>query len=364
MNIRELISAFDDYASFSLQESYDNSGIQIGEPEMEVRRGLICLDVTEEILNEAIEKQCDVIISHHPLIFSGIKQLCGNTYVERIVVKAIRCNMAIISVHTNLDFVFNGVNHKIAQKLGLLDLQILAQRKGNFRKLVTFCPEAQSPQVREAIFKAGAGHIGEYDCCSFNIKGTGTFRAGDKANPFVGDKGAIHSENEVRIEAILPAYLVGKVVGAMVDAHPYEEVAYDIYPIENGFANIGMGMVGRLSDSIPEKQFLQLLRDTFQIRSIRHSGFTGKEISIVALSGGSGSSLLPNAIASGADAFITADIKYHDFFNVTNKLLLADVGHYESEQFTKELLHEILTKKFTNFALLISDLNTNPVRYF
>jgi dinuclear metal center YbgI/SA1388 family protein len=364
MKIWELISAFDDFASFSLQESYDNSGIQIGEPEKEVSRALICLDVTEEILNEAIEKKCDVVISHHPLIFSGLKQLCGNNYVERIVIQAIRHDIAIISVHTNLDFVINGVNQKIAQKLGLMDLQVLGERNGILRKLVTFCPEAHSKNVREAIFEAGAGHIGEYDCCSFNIKGTGTFRAGDQANPFVGEKGDIHSENEIRIETILPAYLVNKVVAAMIDAHPYEEVAYDVYNLDNRFAKIGMGLVGRLSKSMSEKQFLQFLRDTFQTQAIRHSRFTGKEISRVALSGGSGSSLLSKAIASGADTFITADIKYHDFFSGTNKLLLADVGHYESEQFTKELLYEILTKKFSNFALLISDLNTNPVLYF
>jgi len=241
---------------------------------------------------------------------------------------------------------------------------VLQPRKGLLKKLVTFCPVDHAEKVREAIFQAGAGQIGEYDCCSFNLEGKGSFRGGDSTNPFVGEKGQIHYEPEVRIETILPDYLENVVLKAMFNAHPYEEVAYDIYPLDNTFDKAGAGITGKLPEQITEKDFLVFVKDQLGIPVIRHSEFTGKKIVKVALCGGSGSFLIDRALSAGADIFITADIKYHDFFDVRGKMLLADVGHYESEQFTKEILYEIVTKKFTNFALLISDQSTNPVRYF
>ena len=364
MKLGELVKAFEQIAPFSLQEDYDNSGIQFGNPENEIKRGLVCIDITEEIIDEAIEKQCDLVISHHPLIFRGIKKLTGKHYTERALIKAIKHDISLISVHTNLDSVINGVNKKLAEKLGLTDLKVLQPRKGLLKKLVTFCPVDHAEKVREAIFQAGAGQIGEYDCCSFNLEGKGSFRGGDSTNPFVGEKGQIHYEPEVRIETILPDYLENVVLKAMFNAHPYEEVAYDIYPLDNTFDKAGAGITGKLPEQMTEKEFLVFVKDQLGIPVIRHSEFTGKKIVKVALCGGSGSFLIDRALSAGADIFITADIKYHDFFDVRGKMLLADVGHYESEQFTKEILYEIVTKKFTNFALLISDQSTNPVRYF
>ncbi len=364
MKLKEIISAFEQYAPFLLQEDYDNSGIQFGDPESEVTRGLVCIDITEEIIQEAIEKKCDLVISHHPLIFKGIKKLTGRHYTERVLIEAIRNHISMISVHTNLDSVIDGVNLKLAHKIGLAGLNVLQSRKGLLKKLVTFCPTDHAENVRAAIFKAGAGVIGEYDCCSFNLDGKGSFRAGDNTDPFVGEKGQIHYEPEVRIETILPAWLEDQVVRAMIDAHPYEEVAYDVYPLDNSFDRVGPGMVGNLSKPLSEMDFLNMIKEELSVPFLRHSVFTGKEIKKVAVCGGSGSFLRDHAMAVGADAFVTADIKYHDFFDVKNKMLMVDAGHYESEQFTKEILYEIVSKKITNFALLISDQSTNPVRYF
>lgn len=364
MILKDIVNLFDEFAPFSLQEDYDNSGIQVGDPQGEVSRGLICLDVTEEVMEEALQKQCDLIISHHPVIFKGIKRLTGHHYTERVIIRAIREGISIVSVHTNLDSVARGVNGKLAQKLDLIDLKILQPQKGLLKKLVVFCPVAHAEKVRNAMFSAGAGQIGEYDCCSFNLEGQGSFRGSDTAKPFVGRKGEVHFEPEVRIETILPEYLSSKVLDAMLKAHPYEEVAWDLYSLDNRFSSVGPGMIGHLPESTDEKAFMEKLKKVLGVPVIRHSGLLGRSISKVALCGGSGSFLRGAALAAGADVFVTADVKYHDFFDAQHKMLLADVGHYESEQFTKEILYEILSKKITNFALLISDRNVNPVHYF
>ncbi len=364
ITLRMVLDAIEEKAPVNLQESYDNSGIQFGDPEKEVTKGLLCLDVTESIIDEAIEKECDFIISHHPLLFGGIKSLSGKNYIERTLIKAIKADIAILSAHTNLDSVLAGVNARLASKIGLTNLSILAPKEGVLKKMVVFCPLSHAKILRKAIFDAGAGKIGNYDCCSYNIKGKGTFRAGDNTNPFVGAKGSIHEEEEVRIETILPEWLVGKLVKTVIAAHPYEEVAYDIYSLDNEYTSAGMGMIGELVEPGDEIDFLTMIKKNLGIDCIRHNPLSGRKIQKVAVCGGSGSFLRHNAIAAKVDAFITADIKYHDFFDVEERLLLADVGHYESEQFTKEILYEIVTEKFTNFALLISNQSTNPVRYF
>lgn len=364
MKLKDIVDLFNAYAPFALQEGYDNSGIQYGDPDQQITSGLVCIDVTLEVIEEAIEKNCNLIISHHPLLFKGIKNLRGHHYTEKVLIKAIKNDICILSVHTNLDFVHKGVNQKLAQKIGLKDLQVLEPRNGLLKKLVVFCPLKHADQVREAIFMAGAGQIGEYDCCSFNLEGKGSFRGSDQAQPFVGQKGQVHFEPEVRVETILPAWLQTSVVREMIRAHPYEEVAYDLYPLDNDLPTVGMGMVGNLPKPLSEQEFLTLLKEELSVACIRHSPFLQKPVQKVALCGGSGSSMRQKAIALGADAFVTADIKYHDFFDAHQKILLADIGHYESEQFTKEILYEIVSEKFTNFALLISDQSTNPVRYF
>ena len=354
----------DAMAPFSVQEPYDNSGIQLGHPELELRRGLICLDVTPEVITEAIENECNLIIAHHPLIFKGMKQISGRTDVEQVVIQAIKHDIAIVAMHTNLDNVKQGVNHKLASVLGLTNLKVLDPRRGLLKKLVTFCPTAHADQVRAAIFQAGAGHIGDYDCCSYNIEGKGSFRAGADAKPFVGQLNELHFEPEVRIETIFPAFIERQVLAAMFESHPYEEVAFDIYPLDNAFDKVGSGMTGTFEQPMKEKDFLQHIKEKLKVPVVRHSPFTGKEISKVAVCGGTGSFLLDKAMAAGAQAFVTGDVKYHQFFDPFPNALLVDAGHFETEQFTKELLYEIVNKKFSKFALLISKVLTNPVNYF
>ncbi|MEX0968111.1 MAG: Nif3-like dinuclear metal center hexameric protein [Bacteroidia bacterium] len=368
---QDIVTFLNSVAPPALQEQYDNSGLLTGNPGTRVKGVLIALDVTEDIIDEAIEKKCNLIVAHHPLIFKGIKSLTGRDWVERTVIKAIKNDIGILAVHTNLDNIFNGVNARICERLGIREREILAPKNGGLIKIVTFCPSGADedgnsiPQkVREAMFAAGAGHIGNYDHCSYILSGTGTFRAGKGADPFVGDLEKEHHEQEERIETIAPRYLQRQIIQAMIEAHPYEEVAYDIYPLENEHPRTGAGMIGNLEAPIPEHDFMQWLKDRMNVKVIRHTQLRGTDIQRVAVCGGSGSFLLEKAISAGADVFITGDFKYHQFFDGEGNILIADIGHYESEQYTIHLLHELLTEKFTTFALRKTELITNPVNYF
>ena len=362
--IKDIANFLETIAPLRLQESYDNAGLIIGDPTEEVKGILITLDVTEEIIEEAIQQKCNLVVAHHPIIFSGLKKITGRNYVERTVLKAIKNDIAIYAAHTNLDSVTNGVNGKICEKLGLENCRILETADGLLKKLVTFIPVDHAEKVREAVFSAGAGHIGNYDSCSFNTHGQGTFRGNDSTHPFVGKKGKHHYENEIRFETVFPSYIQSKVITALLNAHPYEEVAYDIYPLENKFEQAGMGMIGELPAEKSETEFLQQVKDTLGTGAIKHTRLLGKNVKKVAVCGGAGSSLLNRAISTGADIFISGDFKYHQFFDAENKIVIADVGHFESEQFTKELFYELLTKKFSTFAVRLSGVNTNPVFYF
>ncbi|MBU1013007.1 MAG: Nif3-like dinuclear metal center hexameric protein [Bacteroidetes bacterium] len=364
MKIESLISILEDYAPIPLQESYDNSGLIIGHPQDEVKNALICLDVTEGVLKEAIDKGFELIISHHPLIFKGINKINRKNSVERIIVDAIKYNIAVYAMHTNVDNIIQGVNGTIAQKLGLTNISVLDTKKDLFRKIVTFCPHNYAEKVRNALFEAGSGQIGDYDSCSFNSEGTGTFKGNDETNPFVGAKNELHYEAEIRIETIYPFHKEQKIIDALLSSHPYEKVAFDIFKLENQYQEFGSGIVGELKTELDEVVFLDQLKNIFNIHTIRHSKLLDKPIKRVAVCGGAGSFLIKKAISSGADIFITGDIKYHDFFEAEDKLIIADIGHYESEQFTKELIHTILIEKIPNFALQISGLNTNPINYF
>jgi dinuclear metal center YbgI/SA1388 family protein len=364
MKINDIIKALEELAPFSLQEDYDNAGLILGDPGADITGCLVCLDVTEAVILEAAHTKCNLVLSHHPVIFRGLKKLTGQTMTERIIELAIRENIALCSMHTNLDNVAGGVNRMLAQKLGLVNLSILKTTPGLLRKLVTFCPLDHAQNVREAIFSAGAGHIGEYDQCSYNSEGQGSFRAGNNAHPFVGKKGELHFEPEVRIETIFPVYLQRNIIAAMIDAHPYEEVAYDIYPLDNEFNRAGAGMIGDLPGKVSEKDFLQTVKETLKTPFIRHSPLTGRMVSKVAVCGGSGSFMIPDAIRQKAEIFVTGDVKYHQFFEAEGKLVIVDAGHYETEQFTCNLLADYLKEKFAKFAVRISETPVNPVNYF
>jgi dinuclear metal center YbgI/SA1388 family protein len=364
MKVADVIRAFEEAAPEALQESYDNSGLITGNRQEEVRKILLCLDVTEELIMKAISADCNMIISHHPIVFSGIKKLTGTDYVQRILIKAIKHDIAIYACHTNLDNVQNGVNYKICQKLGILSPQILSPKKNLLKRLITFCPPDHANKIKQAIFDAGAGRIGEYDECSFNTNGTGTFRPSQNTNPFSGEPGKRSEDQEIKIETIYPFYLEKAVLSALWNSHPYEEVAYDIIALENKHQFIGAGMIGDLKEALTEKEFLDMVKTNMKTTCIRHTVLKNKQIKKVAVCGGSGSFLLKEAMNAGADAFITGDFKYHQFFDGEGKILIADIGHFESEQFTLEIFHDILKEKFPTFADYLTETNTNPVFYY
>ncbi len=363
MKVKDITGYLESLAPLAYQESYDNSGLIVGDPQQKVKKALICLDSIEEVMDEAIRKKCDMVIAHHPIVFSGLKRFNGRTYIERVVMKAIKNNIAIYAIHTNLDNVTGGVNTMIAKKLGLENVRILAPKKELLRKLVVFCPVKDAAKVRQAIFDAGAGVIGDYDQCSFNVEGTGTFRASDAANPYVGEKNELHHEEEVRIETIYPTHIESQLLRAMMAAHPYEEVAYDSYPLNNKHGGVGSGMVGELPKAKKTLSFLKELKKKMKADAVRYTNPVSEEVKTIAICGGSGSFLLPQAMAAGADVFVTADYKYHQFFDAEGKIVIADIGHYESEQFTIELLGDLLMKKFPKFAVHLTEINTNPINY-
>jgi dinuclear metal center YbgI/SA1388 family protein len=364
MKIAEIIAFLEFRAHPSLQEHYDNSGLITGYAGWECS-GIICsLDVTEEVVKEAVAKKCNLIVAHHPIIFNGLKKINGKNYVEQTVIAAIKNDIAIYAIHTNLDNVIDGVNGKIAEMLDLKNTTSLWPKENTLKKLFTFVPIDKAGEVREALFKAGGGYIGNYSECSFNSEGTGTFKAGPGTEPYVGKKGSQHQEKELKIEIIFPAYLEQQLIVALRSVHPYEEVAYDIVALSNTHASMGSGIMGELAEELEEKVFLQRLKDVFQLKMIRHTALLNKPVKKIAVCGGAGSFLIPKVLAAGADAYITSDIKYHEFFDANSRLLLADIGHYESEQFTINLLQEILEEKFPTFAVLKTTVKTNPVFYY
>ncbi len=363
IRVRDVVSFLNEVAPFSLQESYDNSGLLVGDPNDAVSGILISLDMTEAVVLEAISKGCNVVVSHHPVVFRPLKSLTGKSHVERTVMTAIRKQVNLLAVHTNLDNTISGVNAVIAEKIGLTGTRILQPMKGSLLKLVTFVPEGREGQVLDAIHGAGAGSIGNYSHCSFRTTGTGSFRPEGIANPVIGSRGEQEEVAEVRLEVILPMHAEQQVLAALRRAHPYEEVAYYLSPLSNLYQDTGAGMIGNLPKPMDEQEFLNLLKFKFLTGSIRYSPLPGRMIRSVALCGGSGSFLLPLALAAGADAFVSADFKYHEFFDADGRIMIADIGHYESEQFTTGLLSRHLSKKFTTFATIFSDIITNPIRY-
>lgn len=363
MKIKEVTSYLESFAPLNYAEDFDNVGLLVGDDNTEVNGVLVTLDTLENVVEEAIEKDCNLIVSFHPIIFAGLKKINGKNYVERVVLKAIKNNIAIYAIHTALDNSFFGVNAKICEKLGLHNRRILIPQKNIIQKLVTYAPVKAIEKVRNALFNAGAGNIGNYDNCSFYTEGYGTFKGNENSNPTLGEKGKLHTEKEAMISVVYEKYKEKEILTSLFKEHPYEEVAYEIVTLSNENQNVGMGMVGELETPQNEADFLNFLKITMNAKGIRHTKLLGKPIKKVALLGGSGSFAIGNAIAAKADIYITADIKYHEFYKAENKIVMADIGHYESEQFTKNLLVEKLTKKFPNFAVVLSVKNTNPIYY-
>lgn len=363
MKIAEVTRLIEDFAPLCTQESWDNAGLQVGNPQMEATGALLCLDVTEAVLEEAVARGLNLIISHHPLLFKGLKSIIGRSSIERIVMKAIKHDIAIYSAHTNMDSAWGGVSHKIAEKIGLIDVEVLRKQSCNAYKLVVFVPIDYVEKVRRAITEAGAGKIGDYDNCTYQLQGEGTFRALAGADPFVGEIGEVHHEPEIRLEAIVPQTYCSRVIASMLKAHPYEEPAYDLIALKNENKRVGLGIVGNLPSEEEGISFLHRVKKEFKVGAVRYSGNISKSIKRVAICGGAGAEFVCDAISCGADILITGDVKYHEFMSENDKILIADIGHYESEHFTKEIFNEIITKKIPNFAIHYAELDKNPINY-
>lgn len=364
MILKELIAILEEWAPLPYQESYDNSGLIYGNPNIEVSGALISLDCIESTIEEAIDKKCNVVIAHHPIVFKGLKKLTGKNYIERTVIKAIQNDIAIYAIHTNLDSVSTGVNKKFADKIGLINTKILRPKSNSLKQLTTYIPKSHVETVREALFDIGLGQIGDYTDCAFTSSGEGSFKAIEGAKPYIGQPNVRHYENEVKLEIVFPNYLQNTAVQTLKNAHPYEEVAFQVINLENTNQYVGSGMYGELEKEIPTTEFLHHLKSTFNIGCIKHTQLVQKTIKNVAICGGSGSFLLGDAKAKKADIFITGDFKYHEFFDSEGQIIIADIGHYESEYLTIELIDEKLREKNCNFAVYRSELNTNPVNYF
>ncbi|MBU3821901.1 Nif3-like dinuclear metal center hexameric protein [Flavobacteriaceae bacterium XHP0103] len=363
MIVQDVINHLEALSPLSYAEDFDNVGLLVGNKNAPITGVLVTLDTLETVVDEAIANNCNLIVSFHPIIFKGLKKLTGKTYVERVVIKAIKNDIAIYSMHTALDNAFQGVNDMICNKLELTNRSILIPQSGTIKKLTTFVPSNEAEDLRNALFEVGAGNIGNYNDCSFNVEGIGTFNGNENSNPTKGKKGSIHSEKETQISVTYSKHLEGNILKTLFKTHSYEEVAYEITTLENKNQHIGIGMVGELKFPLSEEDFLNYLKNKMDVKYIRHSSFLNKNINKVAVLGGSGSFAIETAKQAGADAFVTADLKYHDFFTAENQILLADIGHYESEQYTKNLIVAYLTKKITNFAIILSKTNTNPVKY-
>ncbi|MFT3795536.1 Nif3-like dinuclear metal center hexameric protein [Flavobacterium sp.] len=364
MKIKEILPILEEMAPLAYAEDFDNVGLLIGNPDTEATGILVCHDALESVIEEAIAKKCNLVVCFHPIVFSGLKKITGKNYVERVVLQAIQNNIAIYAVHTALDNHKDGVNRIFSDALGLVNTKILVPKSNFIRKLITYTIAENAEKLRHALFEAGAGNIGNYENCSFNSTGIGTYRGNENSNPEIGERFEFVQSEETKIEVTFEKHLESKILKALFSNHVYEEVAYEIYDLQNAHQNIGLGMIGELETARSERDFLQMVKDKMQTESIRHSEFLNKNIKKVAVLGGSGSFAIKNAMAAGADAFLTADLKYHNFYEAENRMLLCDIGHFESERYTKNYMVDFLKKKITNFAIILSEKNTNPVKYF
>lgn len=363
MKIKEIISVLEEMAPLAYAEDFDNVGLLVGDQNLDVTGVLVCHDALESVMEEAIAKNCNLVVCFHPILFSGLKKITGKDYVERAIIKAIKNDIAIYAVHTALDNHQDGVNKIFCDALGLSNAKILLPKQNFIRKLVTYTIPENTEKLRNALFDAGAGNIGNYENCSFNSQGIGTYKGNEHSNPEIGARFEFMKTEEIKIEMTFEKQLESKILKALFKNHVYEEVAYEIYDLQNKNQNIGLGMIGELPVPMPENDFLSFVKVKMQADGIRHSTFLGKSIQKVAVLGGSGSFAIKNAILAGADAFLTADLKYHQFYEAENQLLLADIGHFESERYTKNYIVEFLRKKILNFAIVLSEENTNPVKY-
>jgi dinuclear metal center YbgI/SA1388 family protein len=363
MKIKEILNILEEMAPLAYAEDFDNVGLLVGNQNDEATGVLVCHDALESVIDEAIAKKCNLVVCFHPILFSGLKKITGKNYVERAVLKAIKNDIAIYAVHTALDNHKNGVNKIFCNALGLKNTKVLVPKQNFIQKLVTYTIPENVEKVRNALFDAGAGKIGNYEDCSFNSQGIGTYMGNENSNPEIGERFEFVEAPEIKIEVTFEKHLQSKILKALFSNHLYEEVAYEIYDLQNSHQNIGLGMIGELENPMSEMEFLKFVKDKMQSGGIRHSQLLGKQVKKIAVLGGSGSFAIKNAIQANVDVFLTSDLKYHNFYEAENQIVLADIGHFESERYTKNYIVDFLKEKITNFAIVLSEENTNPVKY-
>ena len=364
VSINNIIDLLDEWAPPAYAEDFDNVGLLVGDSSKQCTGVLVSHDCIEVVLDEALDTNCNLIVCFHPILFTGLKKITGRDYVEKVILKAIRNEIAIYALHTRLDNHPEGVNKLLSDRLGLLESKVLIPKPSGLKKLSTYVPKSDVDDVLQALHQAGAGAIGNYSECSFILEGKGQFRGNEKSQPHIGNPSEKTQVEEVQIQVVFESYLKEKIQNALITAHPYENIAYEIFILDNTLDKVGIGRIGKLAQPHTEEQFLSFVKEKLQTQLIRHSPFTRKPIETVAVLGGSGSFAISNALSQKADAFITADLKYHHFYQGGNTLLLLDVGHFESEQFIKNLIVDYLSKKLPNFAIILSHAKTNPVNYF
>jgi dinuclear metal center YbgI/SA1388 family protein len=363
MKIQHLLDYLETLFPLHLQEDYDNSGLQLGDPNATLHGCLVALDCTERVVDEAIAKKCNLILTHHPLLFKGIKRIGMASSTERIITQCLKNDMVLYAIHTNLDNHGLGVNKKICDILGLQSTRPLVPNASNLFKLIVFSPKDAVETLHDALCDAGAGKLGNYYGCSFQSEGKGMFTPNEKANPTLGAAHTPEVVEEIKMEYIVPKQHLNHVLTAMHATHPYEEVAYDVMALINKDYSLGSGMVGELKEAVDAQEFLLEVKMKFNCKAIRYTPTLGKNIRRVAVCGGSGSFLLGEALRQKADVYISSDFKYHEFFGAEGKIIIADIGHYESEQFTQDLLCDIIKEKFPTFAVQITEHNTNPINF-
>ena len=363
MKIKEILTILEEMAPLAYAEDFDNVGLLIGNQNDEATGVLVCHDALESVIDEAIAKKCNLVVCFHPILFSGLKKITGKNYVERAVLKAIKNDIAIYAVHTALDNHKNGVNKIFCNALDLKNTKVLVPKQNFIQKLVTYTIPENVEKLRNALFDAGAGKIGNYEDCSFNSQGIGTYMGNENSNPEIGERFEFVEAREIKIEVTFEKHLQSKILKALFSNHVYEEVAYEIYDLQNSHQNIGLGMIGELENPMSEIDFLQFVKDKMQCGGIRHSQLLDKPIHKIAVLGGSGSFAIKSAIQANVDVFLTSDLKYHNFYESENQIVLADIGHFESERYTKNYIVDFLKEKITNFAIVLSEENTNPVKY-
>ena len=361
ITIDEVVALIETKYPLSWQESYDNCGLQTGNLQATLTGIVISLDCTEQVIDEALANGANLIISHHPVIFSGLKKITGKSDAEKVIIKAIKHDISLYALHTNFDNAPEGVSYQLANILGLNRIKPLQVSQGQLNKLSTYVPVDHADSLRNALFDAGAGGIGNYDSCSFNVAGIGTFRPNQKANPFLGSAGELHQENEIKLEVLVPNHLLGSVTKALFNQHPYEEVAYEIIQLKNEWKELGSGAWGEFDEPKSADQFLNLVKETFG----GNIKFTSKvkQVKRVGICGGTGIFLLKNAFAAQCDAFITSDVKYHQFFDSSKNLMIVDIGHYEAEILALSTIRDFLLQNFSTFAIQLAESHTNPVNY-